>query len=116
MNVRRQKLAGWIALQVAAAAPKDNHEIAELRVWLVREPVSGRSYTVVRLRAKSGLMGWGETGRVNAADVEKARSALGFEAAVDLRDGIRNTVEWTQSNVARIEAAIAQHREHITVP
>ena len=76
MNVRRQKLAGWIALQTAAAAPKDNHEIAELRVWPVREPVSGRSYTVVRLRAKSGLMGWGETGRVNAADMEKARSAL----------------------------------------
>ena len=48
MNVRRQKLAGWIALQAAAAAPKDNHEIAELRVWPVREPVSGRSYTVVR--------------------------------------------------------------------
>jgi galactonate dehydratase len=76
MNVRRQKLAGQMALQAAAAAPKDSHEITELRTWPVREPVSGRSYTVLRLRAKSGLMGWGETGRVNAADVDKARSAL----------------------------------------
>ena len=76
MNIRRQKLAGTIALQAAAAIPKDNHEITELRVWPVREPASGRAYTVLRLRTKSGIWGWGEAGRVNAADLDKARSAL----------------------------------------
>jgi galactonate dehydratase len=76
MNVRREKLASRIALQVAVSAPKDDHEITELRVWTVREPASGRAYTVVRLRAKSGLIGWGETGRVNNSDIEKARAGL----------------------------------------
>ncbi len=76
MNVRRQKLAQRIALQAAATVPRDNHEITELRTYPVREPVSGRTYTVIRLRARSGLTGWGETGRVTAADVETARTAL----------------------------------------
>src|SRR5262245_64749097 len=76
MNIRRQKLAGWIAMQTAAAIPRDKHEIVEMRAYPVREPVSGRSYTIVRLRSQSGLIGWGETGRTSAADVEKARSRI----------------------------------------
>lgn len=76
MNVRRQKLANWIALQTSAATPKDNHSIADVAVFPVREPVSGRSYTVLRLRTGSGLTGWGETGRVSASDVTRAREAL----------------------------------------
>lgn len=76
MNVRRQKLAGRIALQAAVSAPKDNHEITDLRVWSLREPASGSTYTVLRLRTKSGLIGWGETGRVNTGDIEAARAGL----------------------------------------
>jgi galactonate dehydratase len=76
MNVRRQKLAGWIALQSAAAAPAGNHEINELRAYPLREPASGRTYTIVRLRTKGGLTGWGEAGRVGTGDVDKARSAV----------------------------------------
>ena len=76
MNVRKQKLARRIALQTAVSAPKDNHDITELRVWSLREPASGRTYTVLRLRTKSGLTGWGESGRVNTADVEAARARL----------------------------------------
>ena len=76
MSIRRNKLAGWIAMQSAAAAPTDKHAITEMRVYPVREPASGRSYTVVRLRSQSGLIGWGEAGRVSAADVEKAKSRI----------------------------------------
>jgi galactonate dehydratase len=76
MNIRRQKLAGWIAMQTAAAIPRDKHEIVEMRVYPVREPVSGRSYTIVRLRSQSGLIGWGEAGRTSAADVEKASARI----------------------------------------
>ena len=76
MNLRRQKLANWIALQTAAAVPKSSHDIAEIRLFPVREPVSGRSYTVVRLRTGSGLVGWGETGRVTPSDLTKAREAI----------------------------------------
>ena len=76
MNIRRYKLASWIAMQSAAAGPKDKHEIAELRAYPVREPASGRTYTVVRLRTQSGVTGWGEAGRVNGTDIEKAKSRV----------------------------------------
>src|SRR5262245_57532839 len=76
MSIRRQKLAGWIAMQTAAASPRDKHEIVEMRAYPVREPVSGRGYTIVRLRTQSGLSGWGEAGRTSAADVERARSRI----------------------------------------
>ena len=76
MSIRRNKLAEWIAMQTAAATPKDRNDIAEMRVYPVREPASGRGYTIVRLRTQSGLVGWGEAGRVSAADAEKARSRI----------------------------------------
>jgi galactonate dehydratase len=76
MNVRRQKLAGWIALQTAQATPAGAHEVAEFRSFNVREPASGRSYTVVRLRTRSGLTGWGESARADQATVAKARAAI----------------------------------------
>ena len=76
MSIRRNKLAGWFAMQSAAAAPTDKHAITEMRVYPVREPASGRSYTVVRLRSQGGLIGWGEAGRVSAPDVDKAKSRI----------------------------------------
>jgi galactonate dehydratase len=76
MSIRRKRVAEWIAMQTAAAMPRDKHEIVEMRVYQVREPVSGRSYTVVKLRTQSGLIGWGEAGRVSATDVEKAKSRV----------------------------------------
>ena len=76
MNVRRNKLAGWIAFQSAAASPKGSHEITEMRAYPLREPASGRSYTVISLRTNSGLTGWGEAGRVSAPDLDKARAIV----------------------------------------
>ena len=76
MNIRRQKLAERITLQAAAATPRGNHTITEMRTYTVREPGSGRAYTVIRLRTNSGLTGWGETGRVSAIDLDKARSTI----------------------------------------
>ncbi len=76
MSIRRKKLAEWISLQTAAAIPKDKHSITELRVYPLREPGSGSSYTIVRLRTSSGLIGWGESARVSAFDVARAKSAI----------------------------------------
>jgi len=76
MNIRRKKVTEWIAMQAAAAMPKDKHEIVEMRAYPVREPASGRSYTIVRLRTQSGLTGWGEAARVSPSDVERARSRI----------------------------------------
>jgi galactonate dehydratase len=76
MSTRKNKLSEFMARQTAAAMPRDKHDIVEMRAYPVREPTSGRSYTIVRLRTQSGLVGWGEAGRVSAADVERARSRL----------------------------------------
>jgi galactonate dehydratase len=76
MSIRRKRVSESIAMQTAAAMPRDKHEIVEMRVYQVREPVSGRSYTVVKLRTQSGLIGWGEAGRVSQTDVEKAKSRV----------------------------------------
>src|SRR5262245_11737313 len=76
MNLRRQKLAGIIALQTSGAVVSQDHLVAELRAYPVREPVSGRSYTVLRLRTRSGITGWGECGRITASELDKARRAL----------------------------------------
>ena len=76
MGIRRNKLAKWMAMQTAATLPNDKNAIAEVRVYPVREPASGRSYTIVRLRTQSGLVGWGEAGRVSAADVDKAKARV----------------------------------------
>ena len=76
MNARRQKLASYIALQTAAAAPTGNHDISDIRLFPIREPASGRAYTVVRLRTSSGLTGWGEAAAVTSSDLTTARQAL----------------------------------------
>lgn len=63
----------------------------------------------------AGRRSWDHSGnRVGSTD--KARSRLGFDAEVGLREGIRRTVDWTRANLARIDAAIEQHREYIAVP
>jgi galactonate dehydratase len=82
VNVRRQKLQNWIALQAAAvtSAGRD-HLISEVRVFPLREPGSRRSYTVVQVRTRSGITGLGECGPITAADVENARTALVGKAA-----------------------------------
>jgi galactonate dehydratase len=76
MSIRKSRLADFMAMQAAAATPGDKHAIAEMRAYPVREPASGRVYTIVRLRSQSGIVGWGEAGRVAAADVEKAKSRI----------------------------------------
>src|SRR5262245_59789176 len=76
MNLRRHKLAQQIALQSAATMPGGAGEITDIQVFPIQEPVSRRAYTVLRIRTRGGLTGWGECGRVTSADVEKARSTL----------------------------------------
>ena len=52
---------------------------------------------------------WDRSGRRFGSTV-KAKSALGFEAAVSLRGGLARTIEWTSKHLARIESCIARHQ------
>jgi galactonate dehydratase len=51
-------------------------DITALDSWMLREPVSRRGYCVLRLKAKSGLVGFGECGEVSAAEIEAARRVV----------------------------------------
>ncbi|HZT32897.1 MAG TPA: mandelate racemase/muconate lactonizing enzyme family protein [Bryobacteraceae bacterium] len=51
-------------------------EITALEVYPLREPVSRRAYTVVRLRTRSGLEGFGECRAASPAEVARARQLV----------------------------------------
>lgn len=51
---------------------------------------------------------WDRSGR-RFASTEKAARELGFSAEVDMREGLRRTVEWTMRNRDLIARCIAQH-------
>ena len=57
---RRARLSNIIAAQAAAAVPETKLEITELRQFPVREPASGRAYSIVRVRTRGGPVGFGE--------------------------------------------------------
>ena len=51
---------------------------------------------------------WDRSGK-RFASTEKACRELGFQADVDMRDGLNRTVAWTRSNYELIEQSIARH-------
>jgi galactonate dehydratase len=83
------------------AAASDPLAITGLRAWRMREPVSGRRYTVVRVETRRGLTGFGEGGPVRAADILDAKAALGGRTA--------NETEFVRRRLAgcpQMEAAV----------
>ena len=57
-------------------------KITGLRAWRLKEPVSGRRYTVVRMESQAGA-GWGEGGPVPASSIDAARAAAIGRKATD---------------------------------
>ena len=55
---------------------------------------------------------WDHSGNRLGSNV-KAREQLGFKAEVELSEGIRRTVAWTQQNLPMIEASIRRHRRRL---
>ncbi len=51
---------------------------------------------------------WDRSGK-RFASTEKALRELGFEAQVDIREGLRRTVDWTRANSELIGRSIAKH-------
>lgn len=51
---------------------------------------------------------WDRSGK-RFASTEKAARELGFSAQVEIREGIRRTVEWTRANLEIIKRNIAKH-------
>ena len=73
---RRSRLASRFAPQAAAAGRKDSAlDIVEIRQFPLREPVSGSRYSLLRVKTRSGLTGWGEYGGDAAGDLKTLESA-----------------------------------------
>src|SRR5215831_6480617 len=69
ITTRRMRLNRAFAPQ--AAVPNQasaEHPITEMRWFPLREPVSGRRYTVLRVKTRSGLTGWGECAQAGEQD------------------------------------------------
>lgn len=55
---------------------------------------------------------WDRSGK-RYASTEKASLELGFNAVVDIREGVRRTVEWTKANAELIRHSIARHEKQM---
>ena len=81
-----------MAWQSLASAGPDPLAIKDLKIYPLREPDSGRSYSLARVEARSGLIGWGECGgaiapgEAYADQVETALDAVAdaMRASLDL--------------------------------
>ena len=64
------------APQAAVATSKPSElDITEIRHFPLREPVSGTRYSLLRVKTRSGLTGWGECAFDPAADMKSLESA-----------------------------------------
>jgi galactonate dehydratase len=79
--MRRPWQTSTTLFAAAADSSTDPLALTGLRGWRLREPVSGRRYTVVRLETRGGLTGYGEGGPARAADILDARAALAGRTA-----------------------------------
>jgi galactonate dehydratase len=72
---RRARLAQVMAAQTAAASPAaaSKLEIVDVRLYQLAEPVSRRLYSVVRVRTRGGITGFGEGPAVAAAEFARVR-------------------------------------------
>jgi galactonate dehydratase len=61
---------GFVPQAAVANSASLEHAISETRWFPVREPVSGKRYTVLRVKTRSGLTGWGECADVPEQDAK----------------------------------------------
>jgi nucleoside-diphosphate-sugar epimerase len=55
---------------------------------------------------------WDHSGR-RFGSTEKSRKEIKFNAEVELGDGLKNTIAWTQKNIALIDTCIQKHKENL---
>ena len=98
-----EKGADGSAYNIARGEETSIRELATLIVEL-----SGSRSAIETAPARS----WDRSGR-RFGSTDKARSEIGFEATVDLRRGLAETIAWTEKNLSMIDACIQRH-SHMT--
>jgi galactonate dehydratase len=106
VKTRRARLAAWAMRPLQAAAnPASQLEIASLRVFPVREPVSGRTYAVLKLQTRSGLAGYGECPGATEREAARLLEAVrGREAT--LFETLRHRVQAPPGLMAALNMAM----------
>jgi galactonate dehydratase len=78
VQLRRARLAMAPAFFADAST---GLEIAAVRAWRLREPVSRRTYSVIRVQTKNGIAGYGECATASAAEVAETTRLLSGKPA-----------------------------------
>jgi galactonate dehydratase len=73
---RRLRLASAFQAAAPARPANDKLTIREVQFTSLREPSSGRRYTIVRLQTTSGIAGYGECAALEPAEMRLARTPL----------------------------------------
>jgi galactonate dehydratase len=74
---RRARLAALAPAQAAASGRTGTQlEISALQDYRLREPASGRSYTIVKLQTRGGLEGYGECPGVTPAELARVLAGV----------------------------------------
>ncbi|MDE3195695.1 MAG: hypothetical protein KGN84_05085 [Acidobacteriota bacterium] len=103
MKTHRRRLPGAGTAVFAPPAAGDHPlRLVDFRAWRVKEPVSNRRYTVVRLRSQGGTTGYGEGGPALAAQISEARAA-----AIDRRATDSEFIRATLGHLPEMEAAVS---------
>lgn len=77
LQQRRTRLVVAVQATRSIPAKQDNDlEIKEIKTWTLREPVSKRAYTVVKVLTRAGLTGFGECAPLSADEIGRAMKAV----------------------------------------
>src|SRR5262245_38553818 len=99
-QVRRARLVAFAAAQVATAAgSRSPLQISALRDYRLREPVSGRTYTIIKLQTRGGLEGYGECGSVTSTELAQALKIVQGKDATQF-ETVRFQLKSTPSGLA----------------
>src|SRR5947207_1933599 len=102
MKPKMRKLRTASSAVFAPAVAEDHPlKIAQFRAWRVKEPVSNRRYTVVRLQSQGGVSGYGEGGPATAAELGAARAAT-----IDRRANESEFIRAALRRTPALEAAV----------
>lgn len=83
--LRRARLAGAQTVATRAGSDPSSAAIADVKLWRLREPISRRVYSVIRIRTRGGLLGFGEAGAasseelVRGAQIIQGKAVTSFE-------------------------------------
>lgn len=93
-QARRRSRLAFQAAAPSRSTVDSGLQIRDLSVHPLREPVSGRTYTVVRLETKSGTIGYGECARPDPEEVARARRLVLGHPATAYEVARRNLASW----------------------